>query len=92
MLEARLTRIDKDLVQITFVAHDGMEHTIDATVGGTVMLCDIDNEVPGIDADCGGGCECATCHVYVRDEWIERVGQSGGAGEFHARHEPGTPL
>ncbi|MBS35640.1 MAG: 2Fe-2S ferredoxin [Thiotrichales bacterium] len=77
------------MVQITFVAHDGVEHTIDATVGGTVMLCAIDNEVPGIDADCGGGCACATCHVYVRDEWIERVGQSGALENSMLDMNPG---
>lgn len=61
--------------KITFVEHQGAEHTVDATVGQSLMNAAIDNLVPGIDADCGGECSCATCHVMVREDWISKVGQ-----------------
>jgi 2Fe-2S ferredoxin len=60
---------------ITFIEHDGTEHTVQAEVGLSVMRAAIDNLVPGIDADCGGECSCATCHVYVKPEWMDKVGQ-----------------
>ncbi|TQM01633.1 2Fe-2S iron-sulfur cluster-binding protein [Pseudonocardia kunmingensis] len=53
------------MARITYVEHDGTEHVVDADPGTTVMEAAIDNGVPGIDADCGGVCSCATCHVYV---------------------------
>ena len=60
---------------ITYIEFDGTRHAIDAQPGSTVMHTAIDNGVPGIDADCGGECSCATCHVIVTDEWIEVVGR-----------------
>ena len=64
--------------KITFIEHDGAEHVVDAENGASVMNAAIDNLVPGIDADCGGECSCATCHVVVDDAWVAIV---GGAGE-----------
>lgn len=61
--------------KITFVTHDGTEHAVDAEIGLSVMRAAIDNLVPGIDADCGGECSCATCHVYVDPDWMSKVGQ-----------------
>lgn len=61
--------------KITFVDHTGEERTLDATIGETVMETAIKNAVPGIDADCGGACACATCHVYVDDAFMAKVGQ-----------------
>jgi len=61
--------------KITFIEHDGTEHTVDGEVGLSVMRAAIDNLVPGIDADCGGECSCATCHVYVDPGWMDTVGQ-----------------
>lgn len=61
--------------KITFIEHDGTEHTVDGEVGLSVMRAAIDNLVPGIDADCGGECSCATCHVYVDPSWMDTVGQ-----------------
>lgn len=61
--------------KITFVEHDGTEHTVNGEVGLSVMRAAIDNLVPGIDADCGGECSCATCHVYVNQDWMAKVGQ-----------------
>ena len=63
--------------KITFITHDGTEHVVDATNGASVMNAAIDNLVPGIDADCGGECSCATCHVYVDQSWTDVVGGPG---------------
>ena len=58
---------------ITFIDQDGNEREIDAEVGSTVMETAINNDIPGILATCGGSCSCATCHVYVDEEWFERL-------------------
>ncbi|MDD9889420.1 MAG: 2Fe-2S iron-sulfur cluster-binding protein [Gammaproteobacteria bacterium] len=63
------------MVEIVFIEHDGSEHKVDARPGSTVMLAAVTNGVPGIDADCGGSCSCATCHVYVHEDWLEKVGE-----------------
>ena len=60
--------------RVTFIEFNGTEHTVDATSGESLMLAAVNNGVPGIDADCGGGCACATCHVYVESEWIDKTG------------------
>lgn len=62
------------MVKITFVHADGTPRTVEADVGSTVMEAAIKNGVPGIDAECGGACSCATCHVYVDKEWTAAVG------------------
>ena len=54
--------------------HSGTAHVVDVPIGLSVMRGAIDNNVPGIDADCGGECACATCHVYIEPEWETRVG------------------
>lgn len=64
------------MVQITYIEHDGVEHIVDAAVGQSVMEGAVKNNIPGIDADCGGACACATCHVYVDDLWREIAGKS----------------
>ena len=64
------------MAKITFVEHDGTEHILEAEDGMTVMELAVKNSVPGIDADCGGACACATCHVYVREEWTDKVGKA----------------
>ncbi len=61
--------------KITFIEHNGTEHVVDAEVGMTVMEAAIKNMVPGIEAECGGACACATCHVYVDEAWREKTGQ-----------------
>lgn len=61
--------------RIIFIEHDGTEHEIDAQSGLSLMNAAVDNLVPGIDADCGGECSCATCHVVVKDAWMAKVGQ-----------------
>ena len=69
------------MAKITFITHDGTEHAVDADNGVSVMNAAIDNLVPGIDADCGGECSCATCHVVVDDAWMAKVGQPGDREE-----------
>jgi 2Fe-2S ferredoxin len=60
--------------KITYITHDGHEHVVDAEVGSTVMENAVRNTVPGIEAECGGACACATCHVYVDEAWYAKVG------------------
>jgi 2Fe-2S ferredoxin len=60
--------------KITFIEHNGTPHTVDAVSGKSVMLAAINNNVPGIDADCGGECACATCHVYIDAAWLPAIG------------------
>ena len=61
--------------KITYITFDGIKHTVDVPVGLTVMEGARDNNIPGIEADCGGACACSTCHVYVDDEWVDRLPQ-----------------
>jgi 2Fe-2S ferredoxin len=60
--------------KITFIEHNGVAHMVEIAIGKSVMQAAVDNNVPGIDADCGGECACATCHVYIEPAWIDRVG------------------
>lgn len=62
------------MTKISIVAFDGTRFDVDAENGSTVMENAIRNSVPGIEAECGGACACATCHVYVDDAWSEKVG------------------
>jgi 2Fe-2S ferredoxin len=55
--------------KITFIEHSGARHEVEAQIGQSVMQAAVNNMVPGIIADCGGNCSCATCHVYVAEEW-----------------------
>jgi 2Fe-2S ferredoxin len=59
--------------KITYIEHNGKTHTVDVPAGWTVMEGAVKNRVPGIDADCGGACACATCHVYVDAAWREKL-------------------
>jgi len=61
--------------KITFIDAAGTSRTVDAEVGSTVMEAALKNGVPGVDAECGGACACATCHVYVEEEWRQRTGE-----------------
>ncbi|NTJ42244.1 (2Fe-2S)-binding protein [Agrobacterium larrymoorei] len=62
------------MTKLTIVAFDGTATELDVSNGSTVMENAVRNSVSGIDAECGGACACATCHVYVDDAWTERVG------------------
>ena len=63
------------MAKVTYVEFDGTEHAVDVKPGNSVMEGAIKNNVPGIDADCGGACACATCHVYVDEAWLSKVGE-----------------
>lgn len=62
------------MVKINFTDHAGTTRTVDVEPGATVMEAAIRNAIPGIEAECGGACACATCHVYVDEAWRARVG------------------
>jgi len=62
-------------VKITFIQPDGASQVVDAEPGVTVMEAAKLNDVPGIEAECGGACACATCHVYVDAAWGEKTGK-----------------
>jgi 2Fe-2S ferredoxin len=62
------------MARITFIQHNGTEQTVEGKDGMSVMETAVKNMVPGIDADCGGACACATCHVYVEPEWMSKTG------------------
>ena len=62
---------------ITFIEHNGNQHEVDAKEDLSVMIAAVSNGIPGIDADCGGACSCATCHVFVDPQWISKVGPPG---------------
>ena len=59
--------------KITYVDNQGNSKTIDVDNGLTVMEGAIQNDIPGIDADCGGSMACATCHVYVEEKWLDKI-------------------
>lgn len=63
--------------RVTFVCPDSTSVVVDGAEGDVIMQLAVDNDVEGIDADCGGACSCATCHVHVAPEWAERVGPAG---------------
>ena len=59
--------------KITYISEDKKTNTVEVQNGLTVMEGAIQNDIPGIDADCGGGMSCATCHVYVNEEWLDKL-------------------
>lgn len=63
------------MAKITFVQPDGSAQTVEAEVGLTVMEAAKINTITGVDAECGGACACATCHVYIDDAWRAKVGK-----------------
>ena len=65
------------MAKITYIENNGKSHTVEVTEGLTVMEGAVQNNIPGIDADCGGGMACATCHVYVKDNWFDRINKKG---------------
>jgi ferredoxin, 2Fe-2S len=66
---------------ITFVDSSGEARTVDGEVGSTVMEAAIRNAIPEISAECGGGCACATCHVYVGEKWVGLTGKASDQEE-----------
>src|ERR687893_407684 len=69
------------MARITYVEHGGKEHVVEVPNGLTVMEGARDNGIPGIEAECGGACACATCHVYVDPAWTPAVGQPSAMEE-----------
>ena len=63
--------------RVTYIEHDGTEHVIAVEDGVSIMEAAVQNGVPGIDADCGGQCACATCHVHVDGAWLDQAGVAG---------------
>ncbi len=61
------------MAKITYIEHNGKSHTVEVSNGLTVMEGAVQNDIPGIDADCGGSMACATCHVYVKDDWFNKL-------------------
>ena len=59
--------------KVTYIQHDGTEHVVDVDTGLSVMEGAIDNSIDGIDAECGGCLSCATCHVYVDENWVSKL-------------------
>ena len=59
--------------KITYIEHNGKFHTIEVASGLSVMEGAVQNNIPGIDADCGGSMACATCHVYVKEDWFNKL-------------------
>lgn len=84
--------------KVTYIEHNGRAHTVEVPLGTSVMKGAVDNAVPGIDADCGGQCACATCHVYVEPQWEAKVGKPDAATlepsmlEFAAVTKPNSRL
>jgi 2Fe-2S ferredoxin len=64
------------MVKINFIDSDGTSRTVEAEAGATVMETAIKNGIPGIEAECGGACACATCHVYVEENWRAKTGEA----------------
>ena len=61
------------MAKIKYIEHNGKEHEVNVANGLSVMEGAIQNDIPGIDADCGGGMACATCHVYVKEDWFNKL-------------------
>ena len=61
------------MAKIIYIEYDGKSHTIEVANGLSVMEGAVQNNIPGIDADCGGSMACATCHVYVKEEWFNKL-------------------
>ena len=61
------------MAKVTYIEHSGTSHVVEVANGLSVMEGAVKNNVPGIDADCGGACSCATCHVYVNENWVGKL-------------------
>ena len=67
--------------KITYIDREGAARTVEGEIGSTVMETAIKNNIPGIEAECGGACACATCHVYVEEAWRPVVGEPSAMEE-----------
>ena len=84
------------MAKITYIEFNGAEHVVDWKNGLSVMEGAVKNNTPGIDADCGGACACATCHVYVDQAWLDKTGSQSAMEEsmldFAENVEPNSRL
>jgi len=84
------------MAKVTFVDAAGASRTVEAQIGSTVMETALRNSIPGIEAECGGACACATCHIYVASEWVEKAGKASQMEEdmldFAAEVRPNSRL
>ena len=84
------------MAKITYIEFNGTEHVVDVKPGLSVMEGAVKNNIPGIDADCGGACACATCHVYVDEAWRDKTGTQSAMEEsmldFAENVEPNSRL
>jgi ferredoxin, 2Fe-2S len=84
------------MAKITYIEFNGTEHVVDVKNGLSVMEGAVKNNIPGIDADCGGACACATCHVYVDQAWLDKTGSQSAMEEsmldFAENVEPNSRL
>ena len=69
------------MATITYIEHNGKAHTVEVADGVSLMEGALGNGIPGIDGDCGGNAACATCHVYVAEEWLAKTGARTEAEE-----------
>ncbi len=69
----RIRKGTTHVAKITYIEHGGTEHVVEVANGLTVMEGARDNNIPGIEADCGGACACSTCHVYVDPAWTDKL-------------------
>ena len=78
------------MTKITYIENNGKSHQIDVANGLTVMEGAVQNNIPGIDADCGGSMACATCHVYVKEDWFNKLPkkESGEEDMIDMAYEP----
>ena len=76
--------------KITYIENIGKLHTIEVANGLSVMEGAVQNDIPGIDADCGGGMACATCHVYVKEDWFDKLPkkEDGEEDMLDMAHQP----
>ena len=65
--------------KITYIEHSGKSHEVEVANGLSVMEGAVQNNIPGIDADCGGSCACATCHVYIDEKWFNKLSKKESA-------------
>ena len=63
--------------KVTYIEFNGKQHEVNVENGLSIMEGAVQNGVPGIDADCGGACACATCHVYVKEEGLDKLPEQG---------------
>ena len=82
----------KAMAKIKYIEHNGKEHIVEVQNGLTVMEGAVQNDIPGIDADCGGSMSCATCHVYVKEDWYDKLPKKemGEDDMLDQAHEPNS--